>query len=44
MSELNAEQKQFAEQLEGMIVVDAGPGTGKTHSVTDRYVNMVTHF
>ena len=41
MSELNAEQKQFAEQLDGMIVVDAGPGTGKTHSVTDRYVNMV---
>ncbi len=41
MSELNPEQKEFAERLDGMIVVDAGPGTGKTHSVTDRYVNMI---
>lgn len=42
MSELNEQQRLFAEELlEGMIVVDAGPGTGKTHSVTNRYVNIV---
>lgn len=41
MTELNAEQKLFAEQTEGMIVVDAGPGTGKTESIVNRYVNIL---
>ncbi|MDR2846437.1 MAG: UvrD-helicase domain-containing protein, partial [Candidatus Methanoplasma sp.] len=39
MSDLNPSQKVIAETLDGMIVVDAGPGTGKTHTIVDRYVN-----
>jgi superfamily I DNA/RNA helicase len=41
MSELNPSQKVIAETLDGMIVVDAGPGTGKTHTIVDRYVNIL---
>lgn len=42
MSELNESQKKIAETIEGMIVVDAGPGTGKTMTITDRYVSMMS--
>ncbi len=42
MSELNDTQKRIAELTEGMVVVDAGPGTGKTHTIVQRYVNIVT--
>ena len=41
MSELNAEQRRLAEEFNGFIVVDAGPGTGKTHTIVQRYVNMI---
>ena len=41
MSDLNASQKRIAEEIEGMIVVDAGPGTGKTHTIVDRFLNIL---
>ena len=41
MSELNTSQQKIADTLEGMIVVDAGPGTGKTHTIVRRYLNLV---
>ncbi|MDR1690433.1 MAG: ATP-dependent helicase, partial [Candidatus Methanoplasma sp.] len=41
MNELNPSQKIIAERLEGMIVVDAGPGTGKTHMIVDRFLNIL---
>ena len=41
MNELNPRQKEIAEELEGMIVVDAGPGTGKTHTIVDRFMNIL---
>ena len=41
MSDLNPSQKIIAEDLDGMIVVDAGPGTGKTHTIVDRFLNIL---
>ena len=41
MSELNPSQRTIAETLEGMIVVDAGPGTGKTHTIVERFINLL---
>ena len=41
MSDLNEKQLLLANHIDGMVVVDAGPGTGKTHTIVDRYVNMV---
>lgn len=42
MSELNEDQKRMAETLDGMLVVDAGPGTGKTKTIVDRYINLIS--
>ncbi len=42
MSELNDAQKKIAEHSEGLLVVDAGPGTGKTHTVVQRYANIIS--
>ena len=42
MSDLNESQKKIAEHSEGMLVVDAGPGTGKTHTIVRRYVNIIS--
>jgi len=42
MSKLNDKQQLIADTTEGMLVVDAGPGTGKTHTIVDRYINIVT--
>ncbi len=42
MSDLNDKQKRIAETLDGMIIVDAGPGTGKTHTIVQRYVNLIS--
>ena len=42
MSDLNESQKRIAEHSEGMLVVDAGPGTGKTHTIVRRYVNLIS--
>ena len=37
--EPNPGQKAISESLEGFYVVDAGPGTGKTFTIVNRYVN-----
>lgn len=42
MSELNESQRKIAETLDGIIVVDAGPGTGKTHTIVERFVNLIS--
>ena len=42
MSDLNPSQSSISNKLEGMIVVDAGPGTGKTHTIVDRFVNILS--
>ena len=41
MSELNPDQTKLCNTLEGFVVVDAGPGTGKTHTIVQRYVNII---
>ena len=38
----NDRQRQLEETLEGTVVVDAGPGTGKTRTIVERYVNLVS--
>jgi Superfamily I DNA and RNA helicases len=38
---LNDEQKMIATTLDGFLVVDAGPGTGKTHTIVERYLNIL---
>lgn len=42
MTEPDASQRRIAETLDGMIVVDAGPGTGKTQTIVTRYVNLIS--
>jgi len=42
MSELNSSQQMIASTLDGMMVVDAGPGTGKTHTIVERYINLIS--
>lgn len=42
MSDLNPSQEAIATTLDGMVVVDAGPGTGKTHTIVQRYINLIT--
>ena len=42
MSDLNPSQSEISNKLEGMIVVDAGPGTGKTHTIVDRFINILS--
>lgn len=41
MTDLNEGQKRIAASLNGMILVDAGPGTGKTHTMVERYANIL---
>ena len=41
MKGLNDLQKKIADTADGIMVVDAGPGTGKTHTITERYVNLI---
>lgn len=44
MSEnFNEKQSLLIDTIDGMIVVDAGPGTGKTSTITERYVNIIKH-
>jgi len=38
---MNDGQRRIAETLKGLIVVDAGPGTGKTFTIKQRYMNLV---
>ncbi|WP_424016259.1 UvrD-helicase domain-containing protein (plasmid) [Halorientalis pallida] len=37
----NDRQRQLIESTEGIYLVDAGPGTGKTFAVTRRYANII---
>ena len=39
---MNDEQRDIAETTEGIVVVDAGPGTGKTFTIMNRYINIIT--
>ncbi len=41
MTGLNEKQREIADTADGIMVVDAGPGTGKTHTITERYVNLI---
>lgn len=42
MSEtLNVDQQELADTLDGFIVEDAGPGTGKTTTIVNRYINIL---
>lgn len=41
MSEPNQSQKEIIEATEGMLLADAGPGTGKTKTIVDRCVNIL---
>ena len=38
---LNPEQKMGVDEIEGPIMVIAGPGTGKTHLLTMRIANIL---
>ena len=38
---LNESQRKIAETTEGMMVADAGPGTGKTFTVVSRCINIL---
>ena len=38
---MNERQKEIAEHLEHPLLVDAGPGTGKTATVVQRYMNLI---
>ena len=41
MSKLNEMQKKLCENTEGFVLVDAGPGTGKTSTIVQRYVDIL---
>ncbi|MGN0098854.1 MAG: UvrD-helicase domain-containing protein [Candidatus Methanomethylophilaceae archaeon] len=38
---LNESQERIAATVDGMVVVDAGPGTGKTKTITERYLRIL---
>jgi len=38
---LNECQRKIADTVDGVVVVDAGPGTGKTHTLVSRYMNIL---
>ncbi|ELY49268.1 UvrD-helicase domain-containing protein [Natronorubrum bangense] len=42
MTEPNPKQRELIESTEGLYLVDAGAGTGKTFTVTRRYANIVS--
>lgn len=41
MSEPTGNQKRLVDEIDGIHIVDAGPGTGKTTTVVARYVSML---
>ena len=41
MKKLNDRQERIAAATDGVVVVDAGPGTGKTHTIVQRYMNIL---
>ncbi len=42
MTDLTPAQQKIRDELDGMFVVDAGPGTGKTHTIVERYVKLIS--
>jgi len=42
MTTPNPKQRELIESTEGLYLVDAGAGTGKTFTVTRRYANIVS--
>lgn len=42
LNDLNKEQRRIAETTDGILLVDAGPGTGKTHTAVERYMSIVS--
>ncbi len=42
MVDPNPSQQRIIDSQDGMIVVDAGPGTGKTQTIVQRYVGLVS--
>jgi len=41
-SELNARQQEAAEHAQGPLMIIAGPGSGKTHTITCRMARLIT--
>ena len=41
MTEYNDSQQAIIDALDGMVLVDAGPGTGKTATLVGRYANLL---
>ena len=41
MNERDVSQEDIINRIEGMVLVDAGPGTGKTRTLVRRYVNLL---
>ena len=41
LQRLNPAQKEAVEQIDGPVLVIAGPGTGKTHILTSRIGNIL---
>lgn len=41
MGELNEQQKRLCDMQNGFVIVDAGPGTGKTHTIVERYIKTL---
>lgn len=39
----NEKQLELINTIDGPVLVDAGPGTGKTTTITKRYVNIINH-
>ncbi len=39
--QLNPQQQRLVDETDGIYVVDAGAGTGKTHTITHRYASIV---
>lgn len=38
---LNENQQEVVDTLSGLLMVDAGPGTGKTHTIVERYIKLI---
>ena len=41
MSQLNPQQLEAVETINGPLLINAGAGSGKTHTITERVVSMI---